>query len=358
MTADYKISVLIPCYNAGKYIEEALDSILNQTYRNLEILLIDDGSSDNTKQIIIDYAARDGRIIPAFNETNMGLIRTLNKGVKSATGKYIARMDADDVSALNRIEVILNAFLANPDLDVISAGYRFLTTKGVIERRAYPKATLSKALRFVSFFCTPVNHPCVMARTEIFKENPFDEEYIHSEDYELFSRLLSKGYKFSNLNEPLYCLRMNPESVSNRFEQLQISTHMRISVMNIDYYYGKQYDFFLHKVIVNRISFDVSFELLANSLVTLQLLRDDYVRIEKPDENEEAEIDDFLIEQKIDIYLQTLKYAKWIRKPLILLKIITNINIFLSKRGRRYFSLKFTRPFSGRVLVNELPSNN
>ncbi len=356
MNPDFKISVLIPCYNAGKYMHEAVDSILNQTYRNLEVLLIDDGSSDNTKQILIDYAARDGRIVPVFNETNLGLIRTLNKGVKLATGTFIARMDADDVSAHNRIEVILNAFLNNPDMDVISAGYRFLTTKGVIERRAYPKATLSKALRFVSFFCTPVNHPCVMVRAEIFKDNPFDEKYIHSEDYELFSRLLSKGYKFSNLNESLYFLRMNPESVSNRFEQLQISTHMRISVMNIDYYFGKEFDFFLHKVIVNRISFDVSFELLATSLVTLQSLRDDYIRIEKADEAEIAEIDDFLIEQKIDIYLQTLKYAKWVRKPLIMLKIVANINIFLSKRGMRYFKLKFTRPFSGRLIVDEVPS--
>lgn len=358
MKADCKISVLIPCYNAGKYLYEAVDSILNQTYRNLEIILIDDGSSDNTKEIIIDFASRDSRIVPVFNDLNLGLIRTLNKGVKLATGIFIARMDADDVSALNRIEVILNIFNANPELQVISAGYQFLTTKGYIVRRAYPKATLSKALRFVSFFCTPVNHPCVMVRAESFKDNPFDEKYIHSEDYELFSRLLSKGYKFLNLNEPLYYLRMNPESVSNKYEQLQISTHMRISVMNIDYYFGKEFDFFLHKVIVNRISFDVSFELLETSLKTLQSLRDDYIRIEQADAAEIAEIDDFLIEQKIDIYLQTLKYAKWVRKPMMLLLIATNFKIFLNKRGFRYFRLKFTRPFSGRLLVNGVPSKS
>jgi glycosyltransferase involved in cell wall biosynthesis len=341
MNQQHKISVIIPCYNAGKYIREAVDSILNQTYKNLEILLIDDGSSDETRSVIDDYVKKDVRVLPVYNDINLGLIRTLNKGMQLATGDYIARMDADDISALNRIEVLHDYFIANPETDVISAAYYCLDTNGRVIRKVYPKATLSTALHFVSFFCTPVNHPCVMAKASVFKVNKYDEIYIHSEDYELFSRLLNKGFKFVNLMEPLYYLRINPESVSHRFEQIQISTHLRISVFNIENYYGKTFDYFLHKVMVNRISFDVSFNLMKEAVNTLDQLRDEFISREKADVNVIAEINDFLIEQKIDIYLQTLKSSKWYRKPLVLLYILSKLNVFLTKRGRQYFRLKF-----------------
>ncbi len=322
-------------------MREAVDSILNQTYKNLEILLIDDGSTDETREVINEYSKKDSRIVPVYNETNLGLIRTLNKGVELATGEYIARMDADDISALNRMEVLHDYFLLHPDTDVVSAAYYYLDTNSKVIRKAYPKATLSTALHFVSFFCTPVNHPCVMAKAQVFKENKYDEIFIHSEDYELFSRLLNKGYKFVNLSEPLYYLRINPESVSHRFEQIQISTHMRISVHNIENYYRKNFDYFLHKVMVNRISFDVPFDLMKAAIDTLDRLRDEFIANEKADANVLAEINDFLIEQKIDIYLQTLKSSRWFRKPLVLQYILANINVFLSKRGRQYFRLKF-----------------
>jgi len=335
-----KISVLIPCYNAGKYIREAVDSILNQTYKNLEILLIDDGSKDDTKQIILEYAARDSRVVPIYNENNLGLIRTLNKGVLHTTGSFIARMDADDVSALNRLEELYNAFMQAPDLDVISAGYYFLSTESVVVRRAFPKATLSKALYFVSLFCTPVNHPCVMVRSGVFKENSFDETYIHSEDYEIFSRLLEKGYKFLNLKEPLYFLRVNPLSVSNKFETIQISTHTRISARNLENYFNTKYDFFQHKVMINRISFNVPVKLLLKSIAALEELKTEFIRKENADTITVEEIDGFLIEQKMDIFLQAIKYATWLNKFAITIILTVNLGLFLNSRGIRYFKSK------------------
>jgi len=346
MDQQQKISIIIPCYNAGKYIREAVDSIVNQTYRNLEILLIDDGSVDDTKAIISEYAQQDKRVVPVFNDKNIGLIRTLNIGVKKTTGDFIARMDADDISVLNRIEILYNTFVTDPDIDVVSAAYYYLTVDGRVIRKAYPKATLSKALQFVSFFCTPVNHPCVMARAKVLKENAYDEIYIHSEDYELFSRLLNKGYHFKNLTEPLYYLRVNPESVSHKYEQIQISTHMRISVMNIENYFGQRYEYFTHKVMVNRISFDVSNELMKIAISTLENLKTIYIKQEQANDTEINEIKEFLVEQKIDIYLQTLKYAKWFRKPIVLMVIIMNLGVFLNKRGMQYFKLKFNYLFS------------
>ena len=92
------VTVLMPVYNAEKYLSEAIDSILAQTYKNIEFLIINDGSTDRSESIIWDYQSRNSKIVYVKNETNMKLIATLNKGVKMANGKYIVRMDADDIS--------------------------------------------------------------------------------------------------------------------------------------------------------------------------------------------------------------------------------------------------------------------
>lgn len=341
MNATPKISVIIPCFNAGKYIREAIDSILSQTYKNLEILLVDDGSTDDTKTIIEEYAARDSRIMAVFNEKNLGLIRTLNKSVQLATGEFIARMDADDISVRHRIELLYNKFISTPDTDIASAAYYYLTTNNRVIRKAYPKATLSKALHFVSFFSTPVNHPCILARSSVMKDNPYDENYIHSEDYELFSRLLRKNYSIVNLNEPVYYLRINPASVSNKYESIQISTHTRISVRNMEEYFGVKYDFFQHKVMINRISFNVSLSLIHKSLIALNELRDEFIRKEKADSETISEINGFLIEQKMDIFLQAIKYATVFNKVALFCLVLIRSGLFLNHRAFRYFKLKF-----------------
>src|SRR5687768_1212088 len=102
-----KVSILLPCYNAAKYLRFAIDSIVSQTYRNLEIILINDGSTDNTGKIIDEFASRDSRIVVVNNPVNLGLIKTLNKGITYITGYYTARMDADDISQVDRIEKLV-----------------------------------------------------------------------------------------------------------------------------------------------------------------------------------------------------------------------------------------------------------
>lgn len=352
MTEGKKVTVLMPCYNAAAYFHEAVDSVLNQSYSNLEILLIDDGSKDNTAELITKYSQIDSRIVPVFNEKNMGLIKTLNKGVQLATGDFIARMDADDISHPDRIKLLLKEFDLDPKLDVISAGFYYISYDGIVKRQAHPKALQSKSLQFVSFFCTPVNHPCVVGKASVFKANPFDDQYIHSEDYEIFSRLLADGYRFKNYELPLYFLRMNPESVSYKFEKIQISTHTKISVRNIENYFNKRFDFFLHKVMINRISFNVSYKLLNEALETLDMLRNEFLKNEKPDTSVVAEIDEFLIEQKIDILLQSFKSARFKHKGVILWNIFAHLPLFIHKRGSRYFLSKL--PFMNRNLP-EIP---
>src|SRR4051812_19701656 len=100
------VSVIMPCYNTEKYFVEAIESIINQTYKNLEIVLINDGSTDSTTELLNQYSEKDKRIKIILNPVNLGLIASLNKGVAAATGDYIARMDADDISVLDRVEKI------------------------------------------------------------------------------------------------------------------------------------------------------------------------------------------------------------------------------------------------------------
>ena len=98
------VSIILPCFNASKYIDVALKSILNQNYKNIEVIVIDDGSTDNTLTILEQYSKVDSRIKLFENSKNKGLIYTLNKAILLANGEYIARMDADDISMLDRIE--------------------------------------------------------------------------------------------------------------------------------------------------------------------------------------------------------------------------------------------------------------
>ncbi len=340
MNNNILISVLMPCYNASAYLKEAVDSILNQTYSNFELLLIDDGSSDNTREMIQNYALADNRVVAVFNEHNLGLIRTLNKGIAMAKGVYIARMDADDISALNRVELLVNAAIANPDARVISAGYYYISTRGRILRRIYPKALTSQALKFVSFFCTPVNHPCSLIHAGLLRDNLFDELYIHSEDYEIFSRFLLAGYQIINLPEPLYYLRVNPQSVSFKFETIQISTHTKISARNIEMYFNRNYDFFLHKIMINRISFNVTLSMLRLAFRSLDELRDEYIRRESLTAGDKLQIQEFLTEQKIDIYLQSLKYARLLNRIMIISKMVSHAGIFFNRRAIQYLRSK------------------
>ncbi|MEO5570072.1 MAG: glycosyltransferase family 2 protein [Bacteroidia bacterium] len=343
------VSVVMPCYNAEKYFIEAIDSIVNQTYKNLEIILINDGSTDGTAAMLGQYAKNDSRIKIINNPVNSGLIESLNIGVTAATGEYIARMDADDISVINRIEKIMTVFFLMKDIEVVSAANYRINLKGKVILQLVPKATKIKALKFVSFFSTPIVHACVIVKSYVFKENPFNPDYIHSEDYELFSRLIFQGIKMFNLKEPLYYIRMNPDSVSFKYERIQVSTHTKISRQNIEGYINGSVEYFALKVMINRFNFDVNLTLLKQAFKQLEFLKKTFIQREQctPDEIEEIEL--FTVEQKIDILLQSIKYSVIKNKILIFIFMFAHANLFLTKRGFNYvkskihFKIKFIK---------------
>ena len=123
--SEIELSVILPVYNAQNYIREAIDSILSQTYKDFELIVINDGSTDESVKIIQSYT--DKRIVFVNNTQNVGLIKTLNIGLKLAKGKFIARMDADDIALPERFQLQLNKFESNKNLIVVSSDYYLLT---------------------------------------------------------------------------------------------------------------------------------------------------------------------------------------------------------------------------------------
>ncbi|MBK0371289.1 glycosyltransferase family 2 protein [Flavobacterium agrisoli] len=204
------ISVILPAYNAEKYLAVAVDSILSQTFSNFELLIINDGSSDDTESIVKSF--NDVRIKYIKNVLNLGLIASLNKGISLATGKYIARMDADDLSRPERFEKQVTFLENNPDYVICSSARTEFTDNSEIKHNSYLPID-DTSIRISAIFSTPFTHPSVMFKKSVFVDNDlqYSPNFKYAEDYELWVRFLSygKGYNFS---EVLIDYRNTPNS--------------------------------------------------------------------------------------------------------------------------------------------------
>jgi glycosyltransferase involved in cell wall biosynthesis len=337
-----KVSVVIPCYNATRYLKAAVDSILNQTYTNLEILLIDDGSTDDTLVMIREIAQRDQRVLTVVNPQNLGLIRTLNKGMEIASGEFIARMDADDISYPNRIERMLQEFNDHPEIEMMSAGQDFIDTEGRTVKSLMPMASLHCSLKFNCFFNTPFMHGCVMARNYVFKQNLYDIGYLHTEDFEMFSRLAFQGIHISNINEILYKYRLNPEGISYQNEQIQREKHVEISKRNLQDYFGEQLKDHELRIIANRINFSVRADELKKGIRKFGNYYSEFLKREHPNTDELKEIRNLYDLQRIDIFIQSLKHASSAERIRMLPLLLSFAYVFRRSASRKYLLSKFT----------------
>lgn len=213
------VTILLPAYNCQNYIQQTIDSILNQTYPNFELLIINDGSTDNTSKIINNYT--DNRIKHIINEKNKGLIYTLNKGISIAKGKYIARIDADDICLPTRIEKQVN-WLNNNNNTVIVA-----TTVSFINEHNQPSGTwsldektiTSKQIQKAMLWECCIAHPSVMMRTEVIKNYKYNHKQKHTEDYDLWLQILADKKIIEKINEPLLLYRIHTQSVTGSFHR-------------------------------------------------------------------------------------------------------------------------------------------
>ena len=344
MTKQPLVTVLMPCYNAMPFLTEALDSIVNQTYPNLEILCINDGSTDNSGEILNAYAQKDDRIRVIHNEENIKLIRSLNNGIDLAKGEYIARMDADDISELNRIEIQLNFLLKNSNIDIVSTALTRISEQGEVIGEVITRQTLPLSCLFSSFFYVPFHHGPMMSKAAILKSNHFlDEPYaLHTEDYELFSRLVSNGVKVNNLRETLYRVRINSQSVSRKYTLIQDKNFVECSRRHNLSFNPNPMSFDVQEVLVNRIDKSkLSVSLLKESISHYKLFRNHFIS-QYPDasKNELKEIDSIYNTHLFDILVQSFKQGDIKVRFFILTRFSTLLRILFSKNSIGYIKTK------------------
>ena len=217
------ISVLMPVYNGEKYLAEAIDSILNQSFGNFELLiLLEYGSNEESKKIIASY--NDDRIRVIENSERLGLPLSLNKGIELAEGKYIARMDSDDISLKNRFKIQYDFLEEHPEISLCGSSIK-INGKG----RKLLAFETAEAIKFGAYFECMFHHPTVMWRKEDFiKENLYYKNLPQSEDYELWTRVVC-CLKVVNINKVLlkYRAHNGNKSVLGKNELNQIDIEIK-----------------------------------------------------------------------------------------------------------------------------------
>lgn len=235
-----KVSVVMSVFNGEPYLGQAIKTILNQTFRDFEFIIVDDGSTDGSPEILKERDRHDARIRLIRNDSNLGLIVSLNEGIRVAKGEYVARQDADDISLPKRLALQVQFLDENPEIGVLGTWITNFDENG---RQVVWKTPTSHAvIRWSLLFSTSIGHATVMMRRPLLEGvAPFSPEMIHAEDYDLWSRL-SQRTRFANLPQCLYLRRCHKDRVSVRYAEEQKEMGRAIMLANIERLLGTTVD--------------------------------------------------------------------------------------------------------------------
>lgn len=217
------ISVLMPVFNAEKFVEEAAHSILSQSFLDIELIAIDDGSTDQSKTILDRIRRRDGRVTVISRE-NRGLVDSLNEGIDLARGEWIARMDADDVSLPHRFQRQLE-WLGNSGADICGS---WIQPFGGPDRRVMKYPQTDAAIKIEMLFASPFAHPSVMMRTAIARSLKYDKAWAKVEDFDMWARARTNQCRMANVPEVLLNYRQHERQVSTAEHDGQNTMAQRI----------------------------------------------------------------------------------------------------------------------------------
>lgn len=212
------ISVIMPVFNTGHFLRQAIESILSQTYKNFELLIINDGSTDNSLEIIESY--KDTRI-RLISQVNSGISHTLNTGIQLAKGSFIARMDGDDISNSNRLQEQLEYLQKHPESDLVFSQVRLINEAGQVVG-TWAEDIHHTSPQAIHHYLTTNNclaHPTLFARRSLFDDFRYRENQIYGEDYDLWLQILSGGHQIHKLSKALLLYRIHTDSytqVNNR----------------------------------------------------------------------------------------------------------------------------------------------
>ena len=229
------VSIIMSVYNTDKrFLTQAIDSILSQTFKDFEFIIIDDNSNQATKDLLLDYSRKDKRIVIIANEFNIGLTKSLNIGLSVASGNYIARMDSDDIALPNRLQIEFDFLEKNKDVKICATSFKILKnnkTRKCINRVFNPEDV--KASLF--FGNGIIMHSSVMFSKELITESKtlYDENYKKTQDFELWTRIIKK-YNLAILREYLMIYRVSDNQISNVSSEEQINYKRKILVRNFN----------------------------------------------------------------------------------------------------------------------------
>lgn len=241
MNSGFRISVIIGIYNCADTLNEALDSLYIQTYRNFKIIMCDDGSTDSTYAIAKKYADLHDNIVLIKNECNKGLNYTLNRCLDLVDTEYVARMDGDDISMPTRFEKEINYLDSRKDIDIVSCPMIYFDESGDF-KTGRTKTPYPTNKDFVSG--TPFCHAPCMVRYEAYRAvggYTVDKKLLRVEDYHLWFKMYAAGFRGHNLQEPLYKMRDDRNAVarrsfSNRLHEVYVK-HIGYRMLKLPFYY-------------------------------------------------------------------------------------------------------------------------
>lgn len=234
-TKNTGVSIIVPNYNNGKYLAAFISSVVNSTVEPAELIIVDDGSDDNSTEVLSNFMHLPYLEIIRF-ESNKGLTTALNAAIKKSTGKYVMRADPDDRMASTRIEKQLQFMEQHPDTDILGCNVIYFDddTGKEINTSNFPE-NHEQIVRDFRKGDHGLQHPTAFVKGEVYRKYRY-QEIFPGEDYELFSRMAHDGYRFANLKEPLYYMRVHARSATSNLKP----EHIRTTFMFRDRIFGTQ----------------------------------------------------------------------------------------------------------------------
>lgn len=339
----------MPVYNADQFLPEAIESVLDQTFHNFEFIIISDDISEKTQKILEYYRNKDNRIKIVYHDSRKGLVYSLNEGCFLSQGKYIARMDADDISYPERFEKQFEFLERHPDIGVCGTWMEHIKSEGSLIQK--PKTPISHNLiEWNLFFGNPMDHPTIMMRKNAIENyGYYNIEGEFAEDYDLWARLIFHT-KFANLPQYLFKYRFHDNNVSkiNSNQQSQMNNKIQFSLLK---------QFFLNIAYKPDITFIESdlwgtsitnYSQVEKQFLILKTLYNSYLNNRTLSKSEKNQISQDFAKKILHFCIQSLKfnntscvkfgiYAIYLSPPIIIKEIVVISINFLVKVLRKIY---------------------
>ena len=232
MNTTPKISLIMSVYNGEDYLRDAIESVLNQTFKEFELIVINDCSTDKTYEILKRFAELDKRVKVHTNEVNLRLPSSLNKAISYAQGKYIARMDADDICLPERLEKQYKFMENNPSVALSSC--RFMTLKnGLVSSGGCGGKSDNESIKALLLVTNPILHPGIIAKADAIRSLCYDKNFTCTEDMELWTRFVMAGYDIEIMPEYLMIYRLHNKQITETTLEKQ---HKEVIAIQKNYY--------------------------------------------------------------------------------------------------------------------------